>query len=184
MKKDAVIIAALATAAGLIGFGAYKLWKRAPVSRLEAYARALLQRAAVRLGRHAPPLVMTTYVDNAASDGFRVLVNPEWMRDILDKHCDDEACQHSVVLGVLAHEMAHHVAGDALSAALHPHAKELRADYLAGQVLAAEGVSANQFACVIHDIARVGTRTHPAGAVRAQTIGAGYQAQMWHQMAA
>ncbi len=75
---------------------------------------------------------------NASSDGHGIRANVAWFLDLLKRHCDDASCTLSVARWILAHEVAHHVHGDAKVPAWirSAHSMELRADYFGGRALA------------------------------------------------
>jgi Zn-dependent protease with chaperone function len=65
------------------------------------------------------------------------------------------ACNNAVMLGVLAHEVGHHVERDALiNEPWSKRDRELRADRYAGAALAALGVTQDHFARVLWAISR------------------------------
>jgi hypothetical protein len=125
------------------------------------------------MGVQPPPLVWSTEVPNAASNGLAVFVNPYWLADTLVRFCSDHVCATAVVFGVLAHENSHHVYGDALCSGCQRQAQELRADYEAGRVLYRAGMSAKHFQCVIAELNLAG-RDYPSTEARIRTIQRGY----------
>lgn len=117
--------------------------------------RRLLARVAAALQVETPPLVLSAAVANAASDGYRILVNPTWARATLAQFCADRSCNNAVMIGVLAHEVGHHVEGDALiNAPWSKRDRELRADRYAGEALAVLGVPHDHFARVLWAISQ------------------------------
>lgn len=78
-----------------------------------------------------------------------------------------------MLLGVLAHELAHHVFGDAGAPAEHRYAIELRADRWAAIALARLGIPSHDFERVIWSISShySGTPTgYPSRATRVTAI--------------
>ncbi len=80
----------------------------------------------------------------------------------------------SVLYGIFAHELAHHMYGDSAAMCGHFHAMELRADCIAGQVIALVGITPDHFARAIEEISWYASDTHPAGSHRVQAICRGY----------
>ncbi len=149
--------------------------------------RRLLARVTAALGVDAPPLVLTAAVENAASDGFQILVNPMWARATLTEFCADRACNNAVMIGVLAHEVGHHVEGDALiNEPWSKRDRELRADGYAGEALALLGVPHVHFARVLAAISRHHSGgspfAYPHARERIAAIDGAYQATI-HSMA-
>ena len=107
-----------------------------------------------------PPLKVTTKVENAASNGTHVLINPQWANGVMKRHCADGRCRRSVLYGVLAHELAHHLHQDALFDG-EPHQQELRADALAGYAMGVNGIDATHLACVYEELSAIESDTHP-----------------------
>jgi hypothetical protein len=91
-----------------------------------------------------PPLLASNSVDNAASDGENILVNLTWVRRTLRTYCGvDAPCGIAVIVGVLVHELTHHIHQDAripLSNHADRRARERRADVNAGYVLGQLGI--------------------------------------------
>jgi len=117
---------------------------RNPDRALRADVQRLYAEIGQVLGWQLPPLVFTTRIPNAASDGARVLVNVGWVRRTLAKHCHQElGCGVAAIVGVLVHELTHHFHGDAQIPAWawqERRARERRADFLAGFVIASLGL--------------------------------------------
>jgi hypothetical protein len=133
-----------------------------------------LRRAAALMGIAVPPLMVTSRVPNAASDGRQILVNPTWLSRTMARFCSMPACQDAVILGVMAHELGHHVFGHAADSRRDSHVAELDADRVAGVVLARAGVSTGDFERVLADLGECGTTSHPGAALRVAAIRAGY----------
>jgi len=142
--------------------------------RLRGRVRRLFLLAARILGIEAPELVFTSSVNNASSDGTRVLVNLSWLEEVLQRFCGMPACVDAVVLGILAHELVHHSYGDAYAPLWDRDWRELRADQLAGAVLAVAGAAPEDFARVIHEITTCCDPSYPLGSERREAIQAGY----------
>lgn len=163
--SDRKALLGLLLAAGAVGGLAAAASPRRPTPAQQLHSLVLgqLRRAAALLDmKRVPPLVATPAVPNAASDGVRIYYNPSWVQQVLNAHCNDCECRITVVLGVMAHELGHHVNGDARRLDRLPHDKELIADFLAGFALARAGVSAEDFGRVLYEISGYGCCTHPA----------------------
>jgi hypothetical protein len=173
--------------------------RQAELARAEAQAQAQAQHDQVRAlvmkvydriaraFRVRPPEIVFIYDPsnsvNAASDGQRILVNTFWFGGLLGDVCMNAACDRIVALAILAHEMTHHVHGDALVPLWfrNSHAQELRADFYAGRVLALFGAEVDALERVLDAISRgVGPThpTHPAFAARLRAAQAGHQYQL------
>jgi len=130
----------------------------------------------------APPLLITTNVANAASDGVHVLVNPEWAKEQIACHCIDDVCDYVVLFGVFAHELGHHVERHAIQLARasgrlpwwQHHRMELRADWRAGRALFNAGVEPDDFQRVMAFLSWQASHTHPHGAERTLMIEDGW----------
>jgi hypothetical protein len=98
------------------------------------------------LGWGLPPIVITTLpsvTQNAASDGERILVNVRWVRELLETHCNDLPCRVVLVVGVLVHELTHHIYQDArVPYWAWPQRRqgERRADFASAVVVASLGL--------------------------------------------
>jgi hypothetical protein len=102
-----------------------------------------VNRLAAAIGCQAPPVIATTSVANAASDGRRIMINFRWFEELVKRHCRHGSCVTSVAVGVLAHELAHHVHCDACTTQRqHAHVIELRADHVAGALMREVGIRA------------------------------------------
>lgn len=123
-----------------------------------------------------PSLVARSDIENAASDGKNVLYNPRWMWAKMQQYCDDKVCETAVVLGIMAHELGHHVKQHVFDDK-HSHDKEFEADCFAARVLARAGIEPEKFICVLEEFTRVCDRTgsHPCGQERRQMIERCYQ---------
>jgi hypothetical protein len=125
---------------------------RDPHAALFREIRELYAAMGRALGYPLPPLVFSTDVANAASDGARILVNPVWVRATLDDHCEDRACGAAIVVGIIGHELAHHGYGDAFvprRSWAERRARERRADRYAGFVVSALGLDASHLEQVL-----------------------------------
>lgn len=153
--------------------GAYLLKRDIERTSLHARLQARLALAAQILGVDAPPLFSTTAVDAAASDGWRVLYNPTFFEALERRLCVDAGeCVVAVELGIMAHELTHHVHGDA---AWQPSfAMEQRADQVAGRVLSAVGVDPRIASQVFTELAPACSRTHGCASDRVAAVWVGY----------
>lgn len=147
---------------------------------LRRRVRGSLATAARVLQIEVPPLAFSRRVPNAASDGWRILVNPDWATNTLLTYCDDHQCNLVVLTGVLAHELAHHVHADARCP--EPgDGQERRADFFAGVVLGYLGVDSDHFERVLHDLsAHAGPHPRYApGWLRASDVREGAEHGRW-----
>jgi len=134
--------------------------------------------AARLMGRNPPPLLADASVSNAESDGNDVRFNPLWVRRTLIRHCDDATCSHGVLLGISAHELAHHFLHSEWDYLSDPQRCELQADFWAGRALARGGYDSSDLENVLDDLAdHTGSRegTHPPGWKRREAIRAGHR---------
>jgi hypothetical protein len=121
----------------------------------------------------APPLVFSSAVPNAASNGAAILVNIAWVRETLQKHCEDEPCGVAVIVGLLVHELTHHVYQDAQvppSNWPERRLRERRADFNAGFALASLGMDASHLERVLGDPALCCDLLHDPPPARVQAI--------------
>ena len=175
----------LSTAVGLLGVaaavgGLVWLFSDPPESsarqRLKQRMLAALHKAAAAIGVKAPTLTQCNRRGtNAWSDGYRIGWNPVFFEEVLARHCTDDACQESVLVGIMGHELAHHVKRHAVRTDLHPHVQELDADGLAGHILATVGVQPHHFENVIAEISQRPTASHPGAFQRVAAIRRGWQ---------
>ena len=135
-------------------------------AELHEFLLAHLRLAARLVEVAAPPLVPSNDVPNAASDGKRILYNPRWFREQLGAFCTSATCESNVALGVMGHELGHHLH----PCAAHPHACELEADAVAAVVLARAGLRSMDFERVLIEIAPVASQTHPRWDLRVRVI--------------
>jgi len=147
----------------------------AQVERIKHFAETLLMRAAAVLFIPPPALILTIDTPTAATDGNAIFVNPVWLQILLNTHCNDKLCAYSVVLGIVAHELAHRIYDFNPGSGDHPHTRELRADYVAGQVIRALQVPEAHFAKVLVEISSVETETHPLYSERIRALRRGYE---------
>lgn len=134
--------------------------------------------AAQVLGIAAPPVVESSDVPNAASDGVRILWNRQWVLRTLSAHCTDGWCQDEVVLGIVAHELAHHHLRHAARGDQDPRQSELDADFYAGFVLAAAGRGTERLEAVLFTQSYWPTPSHPEGHLRVVAIRQGREQAM------
>lgn len=140
-------------------------------------ARSQMQQAAGLLGIIAPP-VQLQLGGNAASNGSIVGVNPAFLRQLLATFCDQRRCQLAIVLGIMAHELGHHLLchvnqlDRSVEAA---HARELAADDIAGIVLGLASVPPDDFERVLAYLGQYHSETHPHGAIRVEQVRAAYE---------
>ena len=130
------------------------------------------------LGIPALPVMADDGVPNVAYRRGTIVYNRVWVIATLGRHCENGSCQDEVILGIVAHEIGHHLYAQRAPSGRHPHAAELWADEVAGRVLAAAGRGATDFETVIRTESPVATQTHPDGRARAAAIRRGYEAIM------
>jgi hypothetical protein len=144
--------------------------------------------AAQALGVAPPRLVFSARAANAYSDGHVVAINLAWARQLLLHQCSSDRCNEQVLIGVLAHELAHHHYNhahelrrvvDTRWETRTRHRFELEADRAAGAALARLGLGADEFARVLALLSQRGSPTHPMGPARVQAIREGYQGCAW-----
>ena len=140
-----------------------------------------MHKAAAAIGVRPPTLAQCNRRGtNAWSDGTRIGWNPVFFEQVLAKHCNDDVCQESVLVGIMGHELGHHVKGHALRHDLHPHLMELDADSIAGHILAKAGVHPVHFERVLYEMSVRSTASHPGADRRMAAIRRGWQrAQLW-----
>jgi hypothetical protein len=189
-------VAVGAAAVGLVGLLVGLAWESSEQEGREAARRrqededlrtmllSHLQLAAQSLNAAVPPLMITSRVPNAASDGRNIYVNPTWVRYILATCCQGAECRNVVLLAVMVHEMAHHVFGDALQYGQYPHVLELRADYHAGFVLGRFELTVEDFERALMHMSPCETDTHPAWPDRVATLRRGYREGALHLLPA
>jgi hypothetical protein len=124
----------------------------------------------------APLPIMFVTTGNASSDGHGIRVNLDWFRDLLGRQCTEPVCTRAVARWWIAHEVTHHVHGDALVPlwVRQFHAMELRADYYAGRALAHFGEDISVLERVLRDVAPETTSTHPSFQPRLNAMLAGF----------
>jgi hypothetical protein len=144
--------------------------------------------AAHALGVAPPRLVFSDRAANAYSDGHVVAINLDWARLLLLHQCSSDRCNEQVLIGVLAHELAHHSYNhshelrrvvDTRWETWTRHRLELEADRAAGAALARLRLGADEFARVLALLSQRGSPTHPMGPARVQAIREGYQGCAW-----
>lgn len=140
-------------------------------------ARAQLQQAARLLGVPVPPLQLQRD-GNASSDGRVIRVNPAFFRQLLASFCNERLCQIAIVLGIMAHELGHHIlrhAEDGDRSVDAAHERELDADAVAGRVLALAQVPPDDLGRVLEHLGRYHSDTHPHGSLRVERVRAEYE---------
>jgi hypothetical protein len=140
-------------------------------------ARSQLEQAARLLGVRAPRVELQRE-GNASSDGRIIRVNAAFLRGLLASFCDARLCQIAIVLGIMAHELGHHILRHAEQLdrrAQAAHIRELEADGVAGRVLALAGVPPDDFERVLAHLGRFHSDTHPHGSLRVEQLRAEYQ---------
>lgn len=154
---------------------------------VRAFAERMLVAISKLFGVPTPPIYFGEDVNNFASDGRRILVNPRWALDVIEKHCNSQACNRDVLVWFLAHEMGHHVNGDSATPPLwiadekrRLHAQELRADFFAGYALGRLGGELAHLDSVLREHAAIDTRTHPNHTLRLQAAREGFLAGQAH----
>lgn len=135
---------------------------------VQAFAERMLVAISTLFGVPTPPIYFGENVNNFESNGKQILVNPRWALDVIETHCNSQACNRDVLVWFLAHEMGHHVNGDSTSPPLwikdekqRNHMQELRADFFAGFALGRLGGEIDHLDSVLREHAAIDTRTHP-----------------------
>lgn len=151
--------------------------RAAHLAALYAFAARMLGLAARLRGVTPPTLIEWPNTQNAGSNGSVILLDLEWLGQLLSRYCDAAVCQTAIALGLMGHELAHHLAGDAIHGG-DPHQMELRADWWAGWTLGRAGVSQEDFERVIFDLSSIEDtgRSHPNRDRRSAAIREGYAA--------
>jgi hypothetical protein len=142
-------------------------------ARIRTLLEAALATAAGALGVAVPPLFFHDELHNAVANHHAIWIDPEWVTELVREARDPLSAQLAAV-GVLAHELGHHI--DPLLSYPHdgPWQKELRADRIAGRVLATVGAAPDAFVRLLGRAARVATRTHPPARLRVEAVFSGY----------
>lgn len=175
--RDLLILGLCAAAVGIAG-GMAEQAKRdkeaARKNRSRNRAQGALNGAAMVLGVKPPPLVELPGSRGAFSNGREILVDLDWL-DLHATRClGDLVCVDSWRIGIMAHELGHHLRRDSeiyrLLTPWENHYIELRADACAGFVLGQLGIDAEHFALLIASFSRLATWTHPAGIDRFDVI--------------
>lgn len=142
-------------------------------ARIRALLETALAVASSALGVRSPPLFFHGELHNAVANHHAIWIDPEWIAELVREAREPMSAQVAAV-GVLAHELGHHV--DPLLS--HPHAgpwqKELRADRVAGRVLATIGAAPDAFLRVVERASRIATTTHPPARLRLDAVLSGY----------
>ena len=121
------------------------------------------------LGIEPPPVTISRYVPNAASDGQRILLNPSWAREVTQFICKrDGPCRQALFRGIASHELAHHMREERVVE--DQHAEELRADIWAAGVLTRLGTSIEPYRRLVGQGKEIESSTHPAPSVRNRAI--------------
>jgi hypothetical protein len=146
------------------------------VNELHRLMAGQLARVAQTLGIAAPVLQANYNVNNADASGNVIRYNPRWIDAKLREHCNDGECVLSIIVGVLAHEMSHILHGDRYTSSVqHNHNIELRADRVAGWVLAKLGHASGDMQKVWREFVAMNHPTHPPAPHRIQAIVNGYE---------
>jgi hypothetical protein len=141
-------------------------------------ARHHLQYICRELGVPMIPLGIAPRADNAYSDGTSVWIDPEWVGSLIGSFCDtSRLCLNAIILGVMGHEVGHHVHRDIFAtdqSVPARYARELAADRTAGFLLGRARIPADDFARVLDTLSSRGSATHPPGEARRVAIQEGY----------
>lgn len=146
------------------------------VNRREAALASVLApiqvRAALLLNVETMPLEQSSTISSLATDGARILYNPEFCLWAIRRVCvppSNGECAHTLLLAMMAHELYH----------AHHHMMrepgpmlELEADEAAGYVLGCSGVQPAHFIEVLETF--IVTRDHPPADTRAKAVRRGY----------
>lgn len=171
-----VVIGTGAAIAGGVALFKWLLGESEEAARARRHITARVNLACRILGISALPVMADDGVPNVAYRRGTIVYNRTWVIATLGRHCTDGSCQDQVILGIVAHEVGHHLYAQRVASGGHPHAAELWADDVAGRVLAAAGRGVTDFETVIRSESPVATPTHPDGWLRVVAIRRGYEA--------
>lgn len=127
---------------GLAGAALASSPNKSKDSTVQAFRRAIV-RLAGQLHVPVPRVTVRRGLANANSDGQQINVDPNWLRERIKLACGATGmCRDDVIVGLAAHELAHHVFRDVRVPATQLAARrtnELRADFVAGWAAARLG---------------------------------------------
>jgi hypothetical protein len=107
--------------------------------------------------------------------------NPDWAERLVGQYCNTMVCEVSVLVGILAHELGHvffGVKGYDLSQCQANHDGELRADAVAGWVLAKLNFPRHHLELVLGELSKEASCTHPEKDFRVAAIRHGYDVSL------
>ncbi len=175
MSKGSAVIVGLALFGGAFWLLNQQKKQTPHHNPFESMAQSLYQRVCSVFNMpSAPPLIADYTVSNAQSNGYNITYNPYWIESMVNRHCNNTECSQSFIMGVFAHEIAHHILQHAFKKQ-NRHQQELEADFMAGEALAALQVPANDFQRILGNLSQHGSPTHPAGIFRKQYIANGFR---------
>lgn len=161
---------------GALGYAVHEQAKTAAANRAAAFVQKAVRTTCAVLGVVAPPVrLVTDGAANAFATRTEIVVNVRWIAGLLDTYCGDVACREGLALATVAHEIAHAV-DPFLFTDRSPWPRELRADRVAGRVLALVGASPHEFVRVLANLSPVPTATHPPAMVRIAAVAEGHRA--------
>ncbi len=173
-----------------IGAAVYAAAKRSIVRHqaedalLEGTAQSIVQSIASEMGCIAPRVRVTTKILTAAAIGNEIWVNPQFIENAISSVCPDPDCQYALVVGVLAHELAHIVYGHGLAHPSQKHEIELDADWFGGVACARLGISSEAFEEIIGRLSArhsQGPYGYPSAFERCTTIRNAFNAE-WQRL--
>lgn len=177
-KYDGLLIGGLAFFAGLAFLAANSepQLSQQRVNELHTIMQAQVNRVAWALGIAPPRLQANWKINNADASGDLIRYNPRWLDKKLRDHCNDHACVIGVIVGVVAHETSHVIHTDRYThSQAHNHGFELRADRVAGWVLAKLGHAKEDMQKVWREFVAMNHPTHPPAQLRIDAISHGFQ---------
>lgn len=155
----------------LLFFGAASMHERgAQTTRTIEQLLARQQALAASYLQVAPLPMKAARVHTLATDGTTILYNPQFVIRAVRRFCDTPDCAAGIVIGMIAHELAHAYLHRGLAG--HPHRLELEADWIAGWVLGRAGICPAHFVRVLRELAA--TAAHPSPGYREGVVSRGY----------
>lgn len=136
----------------------------------KAYALGAVRTIAQVVGMPDPPVCFHGCA-NAATDGYSICINLDWVERELNSSCTDGFCKRDRIYGVIAHEFGHMV-DQYLRRRSHPWSDEYFADMMAGRILRHLNLDPNHFVDAVFTFPWAAT--HPPGQWRVDHVWHGY----------
>jgi hypothetical protein len=118
-----------------------------------------------------PPSVCFRGCANAATDGYSICINLDWVEQELNSSCTDGFCTRDRIYGVIAHEFGH-IVDRYLRLRSHLWLDEYFADAMAGRILRRLNLDPNHFVDAVFTFPW--SATHPPGQWRVDHVWHGY----------